>query len=148
LGGEFASETARAQLVGYFDESGHSAGSDFVAVAAFVADDTAWIEFDAMWRNALREADASDLHMREFAHFVGAFAGWAEGRRRKLLAGCVAAINSVPAIAVGAAMSTASFAALPEEARSALRDPFFCCFQEGVRGVAVAACFTPPGNRV
>lgn len=148
LGGESVSRSGGVQLVGYFDESGHSAGTDFFALAAFVAEDTDWVAFDSMWRDALREAGAPYLHMREFAHSLGPFSGWAEARRRGLLAGCITAINSVPATAVGATMSTACFAALPEEARSALRDPFYCCFQEVVRGVAVAACLTPPGNRV
>jgi hypothetical protein len=148
LGGDLTSATDGTQLLGYFDESGHSAGTDFFAIAAFVAHRADWTRFNRLWREALHDAGAPYLHMREFAQFRGAFAAWPEGRRRALLAGCITAINSVPAIAVGAALSTASFAALPEEAQSVLRDPFFCCFQEVVRGVAVAACFTPPGNRV
>jgi len=148
LDGEILIGRDGAQLVGYFDESGHSSGTEFFALAAFVAEDTDWPVFEALWRDALRETGAPYLHMREFAHFVGAFAGWTEDQRQGLLARCVNAINSIPAIAVGAAMSTARFAALTHDARSALRDPFFCCFQEVVRGVAVSACFTPASSRV
>src|SRR5262249_17478625 len=32
---------------------------------------------------------------------------------------------------------------LHSEARSALRDPFFCCFQEVVRGIALVGVFEP-----
>jgi hypothetical protein len=148
LDGEMVTEPDGEQLVGYFDESGHSSGTEFLALAAFVAEDADWAVFDALWRDALHETGAPYLHMREFAHSVGAFAGWAEDQRRGLLARCVNAINSIPAIAVGVAMSTARFAALSQEARLALRDPFFCCLQEVVRGVAVSACFTPVGSRV
>ena len=58
--------------------------------------------------------------MREFAHRIGAFTGWTEERRRALLGPCVQALNSIPAVAVGAAMSVADFEALHSEARSAL----------------------------
>lgn len=86
--------------------------------------------------------------MREFAHRVGAFRGWTEGQRRALLGRCVKAVNSIPAIAVGAAVSVTDFNALDSAARSALRDPFFCCFQEVVRGVALNALYKPNDIRV
>jgi hypothetical protein len=86
--------------------------------------------------------------MREFAHRVGVFQGWTEEQRRALLGRCVKAVNSIPAVAVGAAVSIADFNALDSEARSALRDPFFCCFQEVVRGVALNALFEPANSRV
>jgi len=128
-------------LIGFLDESGHSSATEFLALAAFVANEADWRAFDRLWHEALHETQAPYLHMREFAHRVGAFAGWTEERRRALLGPCVKALNSIPAIAVGAAMSVADFEALDSEARSALRDPFFCCFQEVVRGVAVTAVF-------
>lgn len=135
-------------LTGYFDESGHSSETDFFAVAAFVAEDSEWVAFDARWREALAQTGVPYLHMRQFAHRVGAFQGWTEDRRRALLAGCVAAIKSIRTIAVGAAVSVTDFRALSPEAQSELRDPFFCCFQEVVRGAAVNAYFEPQGIHV
>lgn len=132
-------------LTGFFDESGHSSATEFFAIAAFVAEEAHWTTFSARWRRALAHSGAPYLHMREFAHRVGAFKGWTEDQRRGLLAGCVDAINSIPAIAVGAATSVADFMALNSEAQGKLQDPFFCCFQEVVRGAAISACFEPPG---
>lgn len=136
------------QLIGFLDESGHSSATEFLALAAFVADDTDWAAFDRLWREALRDTQAPYLHMREFAHGTGAFEGWTEERRRALLGGCVKAIKSIPAAAVGAAMSIADFDALEHEVRSAFRDPFFCCFQEVVRGVAIRAVLAPADVQV
>jgi len=135
-------------LTGFFDESGHSSATEFFALAAFVAEDADWATFEGLWRQVLAQSGAPYLHMREFAHRVGAFKGWTEDRRRGLLAGCVAAIKSIRAIAVGAATSVIDFRALTPEAQSKLQDPFFCCFQEVVRGAALNAYFEPQGSRV
>jgi Protein of unknown function (DUF3800) len=135
-------------LIAFFDESGHSSATEFFSLAAFVADDTDWAAFDHLWQDALHDAQAPYLHMKEFAHCVGPFQGWTEEQRRALLGGCVNALNSIPAIAVGAALSMADFNALDSEARSALRNPFFCCFQEVVRGVTLSALFEPADTRV
>lgn len=135
-------------MIGFLDESGHSSATEFLALAAFVARDEDWMAFDRLWRVALHDTQAPYLHMREFAHRVGAFAGWTEERRRALLGPCVQAVNSIPAVAIGAAMSITDFDALDSEARSALRDPFFCCFQEVVRGVALTAVFEPADVQV
>lgn len=135
-------------LTAFFDESGHSSATEFFALAAFVAKEAHWTTFSARWQQALASSGAPYLHMREFAHRVGAFKGWTEDQRRALLARCVDAINSIPAIAVGAAISVADFMSLSSEAQTQLQDPFFCCFQEVVRGAAISACFEPPSTRV
>lgn len=135
-------------LVGFFDESGHSSGTEFFALAAFVAQDSHWVAFDEQWRNALSRHGAPYLHMREFAHWVGPFKGWTEDRRKGLLGDCVTAIKSIRAIAVGAAMSVEDFKKLDYEAQSTLQDPFFCCFQEVVRGAALNAHLEREGLKV
>jgi hypothetical protein len=128
-------------VVGYFDESGHSSGTEYFSLAAFVSNKLEWEKFDKQWRRALEQNGAPYLHMREFAHFRGPFTGWSEERRRSLLSECVTAINSINSIAVGAAMSVEDFKTLGPEGQSKLQDPFFCCFQEVVRGVALNAVF-------
>lgn len=135
-------------MIGFLDESGHSSATEFFSLAAFVAEDADWAAFDRLWQEALRDTQAPYLHMRDFAHRVGAFQGWTEEQRRALLGRCVKAVNSIPAVAVGAAVSIADFNALDCEPRLALRDPFFCCFQEVVRGVALNALFEPADVRV
>jgi hypothetical protein len=134
-------------LVGYFDESGHSSSTEFFALAAFVSDHLEWEQFDKQWRKALERNGAPYLHMREFAHFRGPFTGWTEERRRSLLGECVTAINSINAIAVGAAMLVEDFNTLDHKGQSRLQDPFFCCFQEVVRGVALNATFKHKGYK-
>lgn len=135
-------------ITGYFDESGHSADTDFFSLAALVASDDDWALFDERWRKALARHEAPWLHMREFAHFVGVFAGWSEADRRSLLADCVAAINSIHAIVVGVAISVDEFMKLDPKMISVLIDPFYCCFREVVRGVARMADLEPGGTRV
>ena len=144
----FGHDVGCGMLTGFFDESGHSSGTEFFALAAFVASDADWAPFDKRWQDALRRHDAPYLHMREFAHFVGAFKGWTEDQRLGLLGDCVTAINAIPAIAVGAAMSVEDFKKLDAEGQSSLQDPFFCCFQEVVRGVALNAHFEQEGLNV
>ncbi len=135
-------------LTAYFDESGHSSLATFVSIAAFVADEADWARFDPVWQAALSTYDVPYLHMREFAHKRRCFAGWAEERRRGLLAACVSAINSVPAVAVGAAISVDDFNKLPDPAKEGFLDPFFCCFQEAVRGAAIRGVFDAPMEKV
>src|SRR5689334_13927510 len=82
-------------LVGYFDESGHSSNTDFISIGAFVAEEVAWARISEAWTGALERSGAPYLHMADFAHSQGVYAGWDEPRRRRLLAECVSAINAV-----------------------------------------------------
>jgi hypothetical protein len=133
-------------ITGYVDESGHSAETPFVSMAAFVAQADVWREFDAQWNAALETSGAPYLHMRELAHFRGAFSGWSEDRRRGLIAAAVEAINVHRLVAVGAAISVQAFRALPAEAQEGFRDPFFCCLQEMAYGL-VRCADDPPRVR-
>lgn len=135
-------------LVAYFDESGHIDTPGFFAIGALVAPAKAWEPFSAAWRCALQETGAPFLHMRQFAHARGPYKGWTEERRRSLLAACVSAIKTSRATAVGAVLSVDDFNALPEPGRSGLEDPYFCCFQETVRGAAINALHEPADMKV
>ncbi len=128
-------------LTAYFDESGHSATLRFFALAALVAPSGSWPAFDAEWHRVLGECDAPYLHMREFAHRLGPYEGWPEERRRALLGGCVSAIKATRPMAVGAVLDVADFNSLSDEGRVRMQDPFFCCFQEVVRGAAITGVF-------
>lgn len=116
-------------LIGYFDESGHSSGTDFVALAAFVAAESEWKQFDNQWQSVLKKNNAPYLHMREFAHFRGPFEGWTEKSRRTFLEQCVITINSFHAIAIGAVMAVENFAILNNNCQLKLQDPFFVAFK-------------------
>jgi hypothetical protein len=85
---------------GYFDEGGHPADPNVQAFAlgGCVASAEDWIAFDQAWTRTLRDEGVRDekgvqwFHMKDFAHFRGAFAGWTEARRRTLLARLVDAM--------------------------------------------------------
>lgn len=130
----------------YCDESGHSASGGHFALAAYVGHDDEWVRFNERWNAALAEAGAPYLHMREFAHSQGPYRGWTEDRRRLLMSGVVEAITTSTLVAVAAAMNVDAYRTLPTSARESLRDPFFCCFQEVVRGVGIRVLFEPPGE--
>jgi hypothetical protein len=135
-------------LTAYFDESGHSATQGFFALAAFVAPSDAWLVFDVAWQDTLNNCNAPYLHMREFAHSLGPYEGWTEEQRRSLLRGCVSAIKVAQAVAIGAVLDVADFNTLSDDGRIRLRDPFFCCFQEVVRGAAISGVFENRGVKV
>lgn len=132
----------------YFDESGHGSSTSHIAIGALVADNVEWARFTPLWQQALEENSVPYLHMREFAHSRGPYSGWNEEQRRSLMRACVGAINSVHAVAVGAAMSMDDYNALPEDAKVGFRDPFLCCFQEAVRGAAIRGMFEPESHSV
>ncbi len=96
-------------LTASFDESGHSAKTDFLSVVAFVAAEDQWVEFSDTWNAALTQCGAPYLHMREFAHTVDAFKGRSEDQRRELMAAAVAAIASIQVTAVAAVMKVEDF---------------------------------------
>jgi len=135
-------------LTAFFDESGHSDTPGFFALAAFVAPDEAWPQFADNWNAALRAHHAPYLHMREFAHTQGPYRGWTESQRRGLLAACVTAVNQSNAVAVGCVLFVDDFLGLESEARKRLQDPYFCCFQDVVRGAALNGLHEPPGLKV
>jgi len=124
-------------LRAYLDESGRSADARIVSLAAFVAPTDVWGSFDNSWRVVLGEHSAPYLHMREFAHWRGAFEGWEEARRRSLLAALMQTIRTHELVAVGAAIDVAGFESLSARARASLIDPFFCCVQEVAFGLAL-----------
>lgn len=69
------------QLIGFLDESGHSSATKFLALAALVIRDADGVAFNGLWQEALCETQAPYIHMREYAHRVGAFVGWTEDLR-------------------------------------------------------------------
>lgn len=124
-------------LIAYIDESGHSAEARVVSLAAFVASATQWRRFSADWTGALKDHGAPFLHMREFAHRQGNFKGWSEDQRRSLLGALLDVIVANQLIAVGAAIDVNAFRALPTDIRAGLQDPFLCCAQEVLYGLAL-----------
>jgi hypothetical protein len=124
-------------LTAFIDESGHSGAGRIVSVAGFVAPEEVWKDFDFQWDASLKAHHAPFLHMREFAHFRGAFVGWSEDQRRALLSSLLQTIVDHNLVAVGAAIDVVAFKQLPEEQRIGFVDPFVCCVQEIAWGFAL-----------
>jgi hypothetical protein len=57
----------------YFDDSGSPDDTLAVVVAGFVASDEQWEHFERNWNETLKQFGIPLFHMKEFAHFAGAF---------------------------------------------------------------------------
>ena len=123
----------------YFDESGAEELPGYFGVAGFAGSEHQWNVFQSLWKETLEETGAPYVHMREFAHSVGAFAGWKKDttRRERLMAGAVAAVLRSDLTAVGSAMRVDDFNALVEEERTRLVSPYYCCLQDVLWGFAL-----------
>lgn len=123
----------------YFDESGGEALPGYFGIAGFFGSEHQWGIHDRLWQEALQATGAPYLHMREFAHSVGAFTEWRndQARRERLMAGIVAAILQSELTPVGSAMRVGDFDALTEEERIRFQSPYFCCLQDVLYGFAL-----------
>ncbi len=123
----------------YFDESGGEELPGYFGVAGFIGSEHQWSLFDRLWKETLETTGAPYLHMREFAHSVGAFTEWKDdkARRERLMSGVVAAVLQCELTAVGSAMRVGDFDALTEQERIRFQSPYFCCLQDVLYGFAL-----------
>ncbi len=126
-------------LQAFFDESGSTHDSDFVCVGGVIATADAWSTASTAWTNALSAVDVPSLHMREFAHSRGAYAGWTEDCRQALLSSLLTILRDAHVTVLGAAMPMNAWNSLSAQERGAFRDPYFCCLQEVFHGTLVHA---------
>jgi hypothetical protein len=66
----------------YFDASGTKRDSDVLVIAGFVGEVDQWLRFESEWNDTLTTFEVPYLHMKEFAHFRGAFESW-NGQEQK-----------------------------------------------------------------
>jgi hypothetical protein len=59
----------------YFDESGQEDQPGYFGIAGFVGAVAQWNVLEGRWTKALHDVGVPYLHMREFAHSVGASKG-------------------------------------------------------------------------
>ena|SRR5437016_4805627 len=81
-----------AMFTAYYDASGQGSDKEgALVVAGVVATEDKHIQFEAAWRAVLGDFSVPYLHMKEFAHSVGAFAEWKgnESRRASFLGSLV-----------------------------------------------------------
>ena len=116
----------------------------YFGIAGFVGAVAQWNVLETLWTKALRDVDVPYLHMREFAHSVGAFEGWRNEnqKREHVMAGVVEAVLKSELTAVGSAMRIQDFQALSGEQRSRMRAPFLGCLQDVLYGFALMNSWT------
>lgn len=138
-------------LHGHWDESGmaHDPACKVVALAGLIADTDGWLRFEPAWQAMLDEFHLPYLHMKDFAHWRGAFADrelWTEARRRELMQRALTTIALAKPHVHGAVLDLDAWRSLPQHCRDAFLDPWFCCLQEVAR-IASVYCVVE-GERV
>jgi hypothetical protein len=138
----------------YCDESGHSEDPTllYAGMAGFVAPAGAWEVFEGEWKELLRNAGFSQLHMKDFAHSEGEFARWKgkehEAERQAFLGRALEIIRNTNATPVGAVVSLRDFASLTEGQKKSFLNPYYVAFQTCTRGSAIHALFETPEEKV
>ena len=78
-----------AVFIAYFDASGrrNEPSGKALTVAGYASSESRWAKFEAEWLAALQAEDVAMLHMKDFAHFKGAFKAWRndEAKRQRFL---------------------------------------------------------------
>jgi len=133
----------------YFDESGHSASEEFVAIAAYVAEDQTWAKFDAGWNAVLTKYKIPYVHAYELSNRTDVFEGWTAAQQIALSKDLLHVIHTSGFIvAAGAVLSTRDFKRLTKDQQEQLVDPFFPLFQQVVFSSALEALLDAEGERV
>ena len=133
----------------YFDESGHSASEDFVAIAAFIAEDSTWATFDAAWNVVLAKHQIPFVHAVELSNRNKTYAGWSSAQQVALAKDLLEVIHSSGFIvAAGAVLSTSDFKRLSKKHQERLVDPFFPLFQQVVFSAALEGLLERHGENV
>ena len=100
----------------YGDASGKEE-TDLLAVAGFVATAEEWLNFSRQWDLTLKDFGVAHLHMKEFAHSIGQFAGWRddEPKRQQFLSSVRNVIQSHARYLVGAVLIKADYVKVDSE---------------------------------
>lgn len=130
-------------LTAYFDETGHSRDPkiSFAGMAGMVASVEAWKVFEKDWAMLLKAEDVPELHMKELAHYKGAFTGWDEVRRRRFLKQAVDIVFATKGMPLGAAVDLRAYRQLDARVQERLRDPYYMCLNVCVHGAMVYGLF-------
>lgn len=139
----------RLTYTAYFDESGHSASEDFVAIAAFVADDETWARFDAAWNAVLTKHSIPFVHAVELNNRIKTFGGWTSAQQIALAQDLLHVIHtSGYIVAAGAVLSTKDFKRLTKQQQDRLVDPFYPLFQEVIFSSSLETLLDARGETV
>ncbi len=117
-------------LYSYFDESGHSKDPrvSVLAVGGCVSSVAGWKRLVPDWIDTLSAFSVSALHMKDFAHSKGEFAGWNEDKRRAFLARLVGFMTRDVDAYIGEAVSLPDgWHQRSDELKTRLKDPYYGC---------------------
>jgi hypothetical protein len=94
----------------YFDASGDPS-TDAISVVGLVASAGNWVRFDQDWEECLNAFGAKSLHMKEFCHSTGQYAGWDqdEQKRRRFIWGLHKIIEKHVAFTAQSAISMSDY---------------------------------------
>ena len=82
---KYAVDSLMAMMTAYIDESGIHAGSPAVVIAGYISTVEKWECFQRAWSAELKNAGVGYLHMNEFCHSRGEFAGWSKESKDVLI---------------------------------------------------------------
>jgi hypothetical protein len=118
-------------IAGYFDESGHSADTDFVTMGGLVAPEEEWSALIPKWKELLSKHKLSEWHSHDYAHSVNEYKRWNgndEGRQN-LYGDFMGAIIEMEGVPLGATVSVAHWRRMSDAARRSLVDPYYLTLQ-------------------
>jgi hypothetical protein len=142
-------------LQAYFDESGTSGNDPLTVISGFIATDACWLDFDALWRSALKR-DLKDLglawfHMVECENGTKQFAPWASRPEFRRFAA-----KSMADVIVRSGITGFWSSVGVQDWRDATTDtfkarypkPYYFCFEDCLRQVAAWVSEFAPGKSV
>ena len=130
-------------LRAYFDDSGSDRDprTPFSLIGGCIGSLAAWSRLERDWQAVLSEFGVAWLHMKDFAHSTGEFAGWDadEPKRQAFLGALVAVLLRDASAFIGCAVSNSAFRQLSDAHQHGLRHPYFLAFQVCMRDAAIQA---------
>jgi hypothetical protein len=121
----------------YFDESGSQAGSDYICLCGYIAEDENWQMFCQEWGKQLRLDDIPYVHVANLMSRMGVYKSktWTDGERDDLLSRYINIIrsNALAGFAIG--FDAKHFRTMPSQTRQDTGDAHMFCFIRMMRNI-------------
>jgi hypothetical protein len=141
-------------LQAYFDESGTSGNEPLTVISGFIATDQAWLDFDALWRSAIKNdlrAKIEWFHMVECENGTGRYDEWSKFPEVRRSDARILAETILKAGPTGFwwSVDVADWNNLADKAiKDRYPKPYYLCFEECLRQVTGWAQEFAPGESV
>ena len=138
-------------LQAYYDDSGDSntPGESVYCIGGGISPLPAWEKLEQEWQNVLCEFQVPYLHMKEFAHSIGAYKdGWKgdEPKRKTFLSALMDIMDRHVMSVIGATVLIEDFNNLSQQQQEQMVDPHFMCLQDVFLGSTVHLHDKPEEN--